>query len=125
MHQAHHRRRIEAGAAAIEVLWCPTCLLPTIIQIRDFAKRRYYRAYQEVIRFFLFQSATVPLLLAGLSLQGHLHGGLIWLAFGLTVSLIVALYNPWVLLVEICAVMFARIASYTELLGPPFRSTSV
>jgi hypothetical protein len=83
------------------VLWCPTWVVPTIIQIRDFAKRRYYRAYQAVIRFFLFQSATVPLLLAGLSLRGHLHGGLLWLAFGLIVSLIVALYNAWVLLVEI------------------------
>jgi hypothetical protein len=83
------------------ILWCPTWIVPTIIQIRDFAKRRYYRAYQAVIRFFLFQSATVPLLMAGLSLRGHLDGGLLWLAFGLIVSLIVALYNAWVLLVEI------------------------
>ena len=28
-------------------------------------------------------------------------GGLLWFAFGLIVSLIVALYNAWVLLVEI------------------------
>jgi hypothetical protein len=85
----------------IFILWFPTWVVPTIIQIRDFAKRRYYRAYQAVIRFFLFQSATVPLLMAGLSLRGHLDGGLLWLACGLIVSLIVALYNAWVLLVEI------------------------
>ncbi len=52
------------------VLWLPTWLVPTLVQLRDFAKRRYYRAYQAVIRFLLFQGATVPLLLAGLSLTG-------------------------------------------------------
>jgi hypothetical protein len=83
------------------ILWGPTWLVPTFIQIRDFTKRRYYRAYQAVIRFLLFQGATVPLLLAGLSLRGHLDGGLLWFAFGLIVSMIVALYNAWVLLVEI------------------------
>jgi hypothetical protein len=83
------------------ILWGPTWLVPTLVQIRDFAKRRFYRAYQAVIRFLLFQGATLPLLLAGLSLRGHLEGGLLWFAFGLIVSLIVALYNAWVLLVEI------------------------
>jgi hypothetical protein len=83
------------------VLWLPTWLVPTLVQLRDFAKRRYYRAYQAVIRFLLFQGATVPLLLAGMSLSGHLNGGLLWLAFGLIMSLIVALSNGWVLLVEI------------------------
>jgi hypothetical protein len=83
------------------ILWGPTWLVPTLVQIRDFAKRRFYRAYQAVIRFLLFQGATVPLLLAGLSLRGHLEGGLFWFAFGLIMSLIVALYNAWVLLVEI------------------------
>jgi hypothetical protein len=83
------------------VLWLPTWLLPTLIQLRDFAKRRYYRTYHAVIRFLLFQGATVPLLLAGLSLRGYLIGGLLWFAFGLIMSLMVALYNAWVLLVEI------------------------
>src|SRR5271168_1948059 len=77
------------------VLWLPTWLVPTLIQIRDFAKRRYHRAYQAVIRFVLFQGATMPLLLAGMSLRGHLNGGLLWFALGLIVSLIVALYNAW------------------------------
>lgn len=83
------------------ILWCPTWLAPTLIQIRDFGKRRYHRAYQAIIRFLLFQGATVPLLLAGLSLRAHLDGGMLWFAFGVIVSLIVALYNAWVLLVEI------------------------
>jgi hypothetical protein len=83
------------------ILWLPTWIVPTFIQIRDFAKRRYHRAYQAIIRFLLFQAATFPLLLAGMSLRGYLAGGLLWFAFGLIVSLIVALYNAWVLLVEI------------------------
>jgi hypothetical protein len=83
------------------ILWLPTWIVPTLIQVRDFAKRRYHRAYQAIIRFLLFQAATLPLLLAGMSLRGYLTGGLLWFAFGLIVSLIVALYNAWVLLVEI------------------------
>jgi hypothetical protein len=83
------------------VLWLPTWLVPTLIQIRDFANRRYHRAYQAVIRFLLFQGATVPLMLAGISLRGYLGGGLLWFALSLIMSLMVALYNAWVLLVEI------------------------
>jgi modulator of FtsH protease len=95
-----HETKAQLGLWLL-ILWCPTWVVPTIIQIRDFANRRYYRAYQAAIRFLLYQSATTPLLLAGLSLRGHLDGGLIWLALGLILSLIVALYNAWVLLVEI------------------------
>src|ERR1700728_4385051 len=77
-----HETRPQLGLWLL-ILWCPTWLVPTIVQISDFAKRRYYRAYQAVIRFFLFQSATVPLLLASLSLRGYLDGGLLSLALGL------------------------------------------
>jgi len=84
------------------ILWCGTWFVPTYIQIVDFRKRRYYRAYQAVIRFFLFQGATLPVLVAGLSLRAHPDGGgLLWFAFGVVASLVVALYNAWVLLVEI------------------------
>jgi hypothetical protein len=41
------------------------------------------------------------LLLAGLSLRGTFGGGLQWFALSLVVSLMVALFNAWVLLVEI------------------------
>jgi hypothetical protein len=83
------------------LLWLPCWLVPTWVQIQDFSNRRYYRAYHAVIRFVLFQTATLPLLVAALSLRGYVAGGLRWFALGLIVSLIVALYNAWVMLVEI------------------------
>jgi hypothetical protein len=43
----------------------------------------------------------MPLLLAGLSLNGVLPGGLDWFAAALLLSLIVGLFGAWVLLVEI------------------------
>jgi hypothetical protein len=47
------------------------------------------------------QLATLPLLLAGLSLHGYLAGGLQWFALAVVLSIAVALLNAWVLLVEI------------------------
>jgi hypothetical protein len=96
-----HETKAQLGIWLV-LLWLPTWLVPTLLQIRDFAHRRYYRAYQAVLRFVLFQAATLPLGLAGLSLNGMLGGGgLHWFALSLIVSLMVALYNAWVLLVEI------------------------
>ncbi len=54
-----------------------------------------------MLRFVLYQAATAPLLLAGLSLRGYLAGGLAWFALAVVLSITVALLNAWVLLVEI------------------------
>jgi hypothetical protein len=83
------------------LLWFPSWLVPTWVQIQDFTNRRYYRAYQAIIRFLLFQAATLPLLVTALSLLGYVAGGLRWFALSLIVSLLVALYSAWVMLVEI------------------------
>jgi len=83
------------------LLWLPTWLVPTYAQIRAFFRRQYYRAAQETLRFVLYQAATLPLLLAALSLRGHLAGGLSWFAASLLISLMVSLFNAWILLVEI------------------------
>jgi hypothetical protein len=48
----------------------------------------------------LYQAAALPLLLAGLSLQGRLAGGLDWFALAVILSIAVALLDAWVLLVE-------------------------
>jgi len=53
------------------------------------------------VRFVLYQATTLPLLLTALSLGGYLAGGLSWFALMVLLSLIVALLNAWVLLVEI------------------------
>jgi hypothetical protein len=54
-----------------------------------------------VLRLVLYQAATLPLLLAALSLQGYLAGGLAWFALAVVLSITVGLLNAWVLLVEI------------------------
>jgi len=88
------------GVAFI-VLWVPTWGAPTLIQIRAFRQHRYHRLHLAVWRFLLYQFATTPLLLAGLSLNGYFAGGLLWFAAAVVLILIVALFGAWVLLVEI------------------------
>jgi modulator of FtsH protease len=83
------------------LLWLPTWGGPTTLQVRELARRQYLRFRYSFWRFVLYQFATLPLLLAGLSLQGHLAGGLAWFALAVILSIVVALLNAWVLLVEI------------------------
>jgi hypothetical protein len=81
------------------LLWLPAWGLPTVLQIKDLLRRQYLR--YNLWRFVLYQAATLPLLLAGLSLRGYLTGGLAWFALAVVLSISVALLNAWVLLVEI------------------------
>jgi hypothetical protein len=79
----------------------PAWAVPTILQLRGFFTRDYYTVGNQIFRIALYQVATLPVLLAGLSLRGYLAGGLNWLAAFVILSLFVALFNAWVLLVEI------------------------
>jgi len=54
-----------------------------------------------LLRFVLYQAATTPLLVAGLSLRHDIANGMLWFAVGVLLSLIVSLFNAWVLLIEI------------------------
>jgi len=81
------------------LLWLPAWGLPTALQIRDLLRRQYL--LYNVLRLVLYQAATLPLLLAALSLQGYLAGGLAWFALAVVLSIAVGLLNAWVLLVEI------------------------
>jgi modulator of FtsH protease len=83
------------------LVFLPAWGLPTVSQIQALRKRQYYRRYQAVIRLVMHQAATVPLLVAGLSLLGYARGGLKWFAVTLLLSVVVALFDAWVLLVEI------------------------
>jgi modulator of FtsH protease len=83
------------------VLWLPVWGLPTAWQFSELAHRRYMHFRYAFWRFVLYQAATLPLLLAALSLQGYLAGGLAWFALAVILSIVVALLNAWVLLVEI------------------------
>jgi len=75
--------------------------LPTWMQIQTWRRRTFYKVGHALLRFALQQSATIPLLVAGLSLLGYVRGGLFWLAAGVVASMLVALVNDWILLVEI------------------------
>jgi hypothetical protein len=81
------------------LLWLLAWAEPTLRQLREL-RRPQYRTYT-VQRLVLYQLATLPLLLAGLSLHGYLAGGLQWFALAVVLSIAVALLNAWVLLVEI------------------------
>jgi hypothetical protein len=81
------------------LLWLLAWAGPTLRQLRELG-RSQYRVYT-VQRFVLYRLATLPLLLAGLSLHGYLPGGLQWFALAVVPSIAVALLNAWVLLVEL------------------------
>jgi hypothetical protein len=75
--------------------------IPTWIQVRAFLIGDYYRARYAVQRLIFQQVATLPLMVAGLSLIGLVRGGMFWFAAALILCVVVALINAWVLLVEI------------------------
>jgi hypothetical protein len=54
-----------------------------------------------VISTVVTQAATLPIVVAGVSLLVGAGGGLYWLVPGMAFSLVVAVVNAWVLLVEV------------------------
>ena len=54
-----------------------------------------------VLRAVLGQAATLPFVAAGIAVLFGGLGGLYWLAAGMVISTLVALFGAWVLLVEI------------------------
>jgi hypothetical protein len=54
-----------------------------------------------VISVVVTQAATLPMVVAGVSLLLEAGGGLYWLVPGVAFSLVVAVVNAWVLLVEV------------------------
>jgi len=54
-----------------------------------------------VLRVALGQIATLPLVVAGIAVLAGGLGGLYWLVVGMAFSILVALFEAWVLLIEI------------------------
>lgn len=79
----------------------PAWVAPIMIQLRSIQNHTYFRVWHEVIRAVLNQAATLPGVLAVLALCGLLPGGIACFAAGVITSMIVAMLNAWVLLVEI------------------------
>jgi modulator of FtsH protease len=62
-------------------------------------KERYFGYF--VLRVVLGQLAMLPLIAAGISLLAGAGGGMLWMAFGLAMSLAVGVIDAWVLAIEI------------------------
>ena len=75
--------------------------VPTALQIRAWGRHRHYSAPIAVFRFVTYQIATLPAVIAGFAVMGVVPGGLYWLGAFVVLSLVVAMTNAWVLLVEI------------------------
>ena len=88
-------------ATALLVVTIPTWLAPIIIQARSIVRHAYHRPWLAVLRAMLHQIAALPGVIASLALWGLVPGGIAWFAFGVIASMLVAMFNACVLLVEI------------------------
>ncbi len=71
------------------------------IQLRSWGTMRPDLRQVFVLRVALGQIATLPLVVAGIAVLAGGLGGLYWLVAGMVFSILVALFEAWVLLVEI------------------------
>jgi hypothetical protein len=86
---------------ALAVIAVPAWIAPVLIQIKSVRARTFMRPSLAISRTLFHQAAALPGVLAALSLWGLLPGGLLWLGAGVVASMLVAIWNAWILLVEI------------------------
>ena len=79
------------------VVWA----LITLIHLRLRRYRGELAAEARWARIALGQAASVPPVVAGVSLLAEAGGGLYWLFAGIALGLVAAVFNAWILLVEI------------------------
>jgi modulator of FtsH protease len=80
----------------------PVWFLPVLTQIRGFRHHHYQHAAHVPIRAALHQLATLPIVLGSLGICGFVSDfGIGYVAAGCILSMLVAMFSAWVLLVEI------------------------
>ncbi len=79
------------------VIWAGT----TLSQYGAAHRNLYVGAKTKVFHFVLTEISAIPFVAGGLSLAWGFGGGLYWLAAGTVLSLANALFDAWVLLIEI------------------------
>lgn len=79
------------------VLW----MVVTYLQMGAMRGNRFIAWWQRALLALLAQAAVVPFLLCGASLVLHRGSGLNWMVTGTIFSLVSALVDAWVLLIEI------------------------
>ena len=72
-----------------------------LLRLRSWGTMRPDLRKPFVLRMALSQIATLPIVVAGIAVLVAGLGGLYWLVAGMIFSIIVALFEAWVLLVEI------------------------
>src|SRR5215217_8247726 len=72
-----------------------------LLRLRGWGTMRPDLRQAFVLRVALGQIATLPLVVAGIAVLAGGLGGLYWLVAGMVFSILVALFEAWVLLVEI------------------------
>ena len=91
----------EAAGAILLTIGVPMAFGPALAQFSQLRDGTYFKLRLAWARLTLHQLATLPFVLAGLSLLGVMPGGLMWFALGIALGIALALINAWVLLVEI------------------------
>ena len=95
-----------AVLAGIEVLvigvadWAAVVSIQ-LLRVRSWRAMRADLRQAFVLRVALGQIATLPLVVAGIAVLAGGLGGLYWLVAGMVFSILVALFEAWVLLIEI------------------------
>ena len=72
-----------------------------LLRLRSWRAMRPDLRQAFVLRVALGQIATLPLVVAGIAVLAGGLGGLYWLVAGMVFSMLVALFEAWVLLIEI------------------------
>jgi hypothetical protein len=85
----------------IVVLGAVVWIVATRTQITASHKNPYILRWQKVLHVVLTQFAVIPFIVGGVSLIAQRGGGLYWLLGGVLFSLVAALADAWVLLIEI------------------------
>lgn len=88
-------------ASLLLLVALPTWVVPMISQLNALLVHTRDARWLTARRAVLHQFAALPGVLACVALYGWLPGGLGWFAFGVVASILVAILNSWVLLVEI------------------------
>lgn len=78
-----------------------TWTVPTRLQLLSFVRRTYYRRWFALWRLIAHQVAILPLVIAAALMLTARPAAMYWLAAALLLTMIAALMNAWVLLVEI------------------------
>ncbi len=75
--------------------------MPVVIQLKSFRTKTYYKLPHAIARFVLFNAATLPGMMAALGLLALEPARSTFFAASVILSMLVALYNAWILLIEI------------------------